>query len=35
MEINRHLAENEKAQVIYTGTKLGSKFNIKYATKKE
>ena len=35
MEITRHLAENKKAQVMYTGIKLGSKFNIKDATKKE
>ena len=35
MEINRHLAENKNAQVIYTGTKLRSKFDSKDAIKKE
>lgn len=34
MEINPHLAKNKDAQVIQIGTKLGSKFNIKDATKK-
>ena len=28
MKINCHLPDNKKVQVIYTGTKLGSKFNI-------
>ena len=35
MEVNLHLAENKKVQVIWTVTKLGSKFNIKNDTKKE
>lgn len=34
-EINRHLPENKKAQLIYTGIKLESKFYIKDVTKKE
>ena len=34
MEINRHLPENKKDQLIYTGIKFGSKFNIKDTTEK-
>ena len=34
-ELNRHLPENKKTQVIYTCTKLRSKFNIKDITKRE
>ena len=34
-EINRHLPENKKAKLIYTGIKLGSKFYVKDVTKKE
>lgn len=33
--VNRHLPEVKKAQVIQAVTKLGSKFNIKDVTKKE
>ena len=34
-EINKCLPENKKAQIVYTGTKLSSKFSIKDKTKKE
>ena len=34
-ELNRQLPENKKAQTIYTVTKLGSKFTVKYVTKPE
>lgn len=33
--INSNLPEKKKAQIIYTGTKLGNKFNIKDVNKKE
>ena len=33
-EINRHLPENKKDQLSYTGIKFGSKFDIKDTTEK-
>ena len=34
-DINRVFPEDHKSQIVYTETKLGSKFNYKYLTKKE
>ena len=34
-EINKVLPEDKNMQLVYTGTKVGAKFNVKNKTKKE
>ena len=34
-EINKVLSEDKNMQLVYAGTKLGTKFNVKVTTKKE